>query len=98
MAKITKVGNVVLGCRDHQASIQFHTDALGIEPVHFIPTLDRAFLSFGERDHDIAVVKVPEDQPVGSAGLTHTALQIEGGTPNCATSITGSRSMGSPWT
>ena len=38
-----------------------------------------AFFSFGERDHDIAVIKVPEDQPVGSAGLSHTALQIEGG-------------------
>jgi catechol 2,3-dioxygenase len=38
-----------------------------------------AFFSFGERDHDIAVVKVPDDQPVGSAGLSHTALQIEGG-------------------
>jgi catechol-2,3-dioxygenase len=25
------------------------------------------------------VIKVPDDQPVGSAGLTHTALQIEGG-------------------
>ena len=38
-----------------------------------------AFFSFGERDHDIAVIKVPEDQPVGSSGLTHTALEIEGG-------------------
>jgi catechol 2,3-dioxygenase len=25
------------------------------------------------------VIKVPDDQPVGSAGLSHTALQIEGG-------------------
>jgi len=38
-----------------------------------------AFLSFGERDHDIAVIKVPDDQPVGSSGLAHTALEIEGG-------------------
>ena len=38
-----------------------------------------AFFSFGEQHHDIAVIKVPDDQPVGSAGLSHTALQIEGG-------------------
>jgi catechol 2,3-dioxygenase len=79
MAKITKVGHVVLGCRDSKASIQFYTEALGMELVQFNPELQMAFFSFGERDHDIAVVKVPEDQPVGSAGLTHTALQIEGG-------------------
>src|SRR5262245_66103247 len=29
--------------------------------------------------HDITVIKRPEDHLVGSAGLTHTALQIEGG-------------------
>src|SRR5262245_30293800 len=79
MAKITKVGHVVLGCRDPQASIKFYTETLGMELVQFNPELQMAFFSFGERDHDIAVIKVPEDQPVGSAGLTHTALQIEGG-------------------
>jgi catechol 2,3-dioxygenase len=41
--------------------------------------MQMAFLSFGERDHDIAVIKVPDDQPVGSSGLAHTALEIEGG-------------------
>jgi len=79
MAKITKVGHVVLGCRDPQASIKFYTETLGLELVQFNPEFQMAFFSFGERDHDIAVIKVPEDQPVGSAGLTHTALQIEGG-------------------
>ena len=79
MAKITKVGHVVLGCRDPQASIKFYTETLGMELVQFNQEFQMAFFSFGERDHDIAVIKVPEDQPVGSAGLTHTALQIEGG-------------------
>lgn len=79
MAKINKVGHVVLGCRDPQASIKFYTENLGMELVQFNQELQIAFFSFGERDHDIAVIKVPEDQPVGSAGLSHTALQIEGG-------------------
>src|SRR5262249_17879884 len=78
-AKITKVGHVVLGCRDPQASIKFYTEILGMELVQFNPEFQAAFFSFGERDHDIAVIKVPDDQPVGSAGLSHTALQIEGG-------------------
>ena len=79
MAKINKVGHVVLGCRDPQASITFYTEKLGMELVQFNQELQMAFFSFGERDHDIAVIKVPDDQPVGSAGLSHTALQIEGG-------------------
>src|SRR5262249_11445377 len=78
-AKISKVGHVVLGCRDPQASIKFYTEILGMELVQFNQELQMAFFSCGERDHDIAVIKVPEDQPVGSAGLTHTALQIGGG-------------------
>ena len=31
-AKINKVGHVVLGCRDPQASIKFYTETLGMEP------------------------------------------------------------------
>jgi catechol-2,3-dioxygenase len=50
-----------------------------MELVNVLEEMQMAFFSFGERDHDIAVIKVPEDQPVGSAGLAHTALEIEGG-------------------
>ena len=77
-AKISKVGHVVLGCRDPQASIPCYTEALGMARVPGNPALQMACFSCGERDHDIAVVTVPEDHPVGSAGLTHTALQLEG--------------------
>src|SRR5271170_6569254 len=38
-----------------------------------------AFFSFRERDHDLAVIKVPDDQPVGNSGTSHAALQIDGG-------------------
>jgi catechol 2,3-dioxygenase len=79
MAKIKRVGHVVLGIRDPQTSIKFYTEALGMELVKFLDEMQMAFFSFGERDHDIAVIKVPDDQPVGSAGLAHTALEIEGG-------------------
>lgn len=79
MAKVKKVGHVVLGVRDPQRSIKFYTEALGMELVNFFDEMQMAFFSFGERDHDIAVIKVPDDQPVGSSGLSHTALEIEGG-------------------
>ena len=79
MAKIKRVGHVVLGVRDPERSIAFYTEALGMELVKFLDEMQMAFFSFGERDHDIAVIKVPDDQPVGSPGLAHTALEIEGG-------------------
>ncbi|HEX3247762.1 MAG TPA: VOC family protein [Chloroflexota bacterium] len=79
MASIKKVGHVVLGVRDPQKSIDFYTQILGMELVTQLPDMQMAFFSFGERDHDIAVIKVPDDQPVGSSGLAHTALEIEGG-------------------
>lgn len=79
MATIRKVGHVVLGVRDPQRAIRFYTEALGMELVKFLDEMQMAFFSFGERDHDIAVIKVPDDQPVGSSGLAHTALEIDGG-------------------
>jgi catechol 2,3-dioxygenase len=81
MARISKVGHVVLGVRDPQKSVKFYTEALGMEVVNVLELggMKMAFLSFGERDHDIAVLQVPQDQPVGSSGFAHTALEIEGG-------------------
>jgi catechol 2,3-dioxygenase len=79
MTKIKRVGHVVLGVRDPQRAIKFYTEVLGMELVNVLEEMQMAFFSFGERDHDIAVIKVPDDQPVGSAGLAHTALEIEGG-------------------
>ena len=61
MAKIKKVGHVVLGVRDSYRSSTFYTEALGMEVVNIIEEMQMAFFSFGERDHDIAVIKVPDD-------------------------------------
>jgi catechol 2,3-dioxygenase len=71
---------VVLGVRDPQRSIRFYTETLGMECVRFFDDYQMAFLTFGDEcDHDIALVKVPDDQPVGNSGLSHTGLEIEGG-------------------
>ena len=79
MAKIKKVAHVVLGVRDVERSVKFYTEVLGMELVTTLDRMQMAFFSFGERDHDIAVVKVPDDQPIGSERGPHTALEIEGG-------------------
>ena len=80
MARVSKVGHVVLGVRDPQASVKFYTEALGMEEVNLLELGDMkmAFLSFGERDHDIALLQVPEDEPVGSSGFTRTARHLKG--------------------
>jgi catechol 2,3-dioxygenase len=79
MAGIKKVAHVVLGVRDPQRSIEFYIKALGMECVNYFDDMEMAFFSFGEHDHDLAVIKVPDEQPVGSAGLAHVALAIDGG-------------------
>ncbi len=79
MAKISKVGHVVLNVSDTQASAKWYADVLGMELMNYTPGLEMAFLSFGTRDHDIALVKGPEGVELGSTGLSHTALALEGG-------------------
>ncbi len=76
--KFRKVAHVVLAVRDLQRSIDFYTEALGMELVQALEEPRMAFFSFGERDHDIAVIEVPGGQPVGSSGMAHTALEIAG--------------------
>jgi catechol 2,3-dioxygenase len=77
--KFAGVRHAVLAVRDPQRSIEFYTDALGMELVSYLEDMQMAFLSFGARDHDLAVMKVPDDEPVGSSGLSHTAIEVAGG-------------------
>ena len=81
MAKITKVGHVVLNVEDTQEAIDWYTNTLGMELMVHDKGMDMAFFSFGSQDHDIAVMKAPEGVETGSPGLSHTALMLEGGAP-----------------
>ncbi len=81
MAKITKVGHVVLNVEDTQEAIDWYTNTLGMELMVHDKGMDMAFFSFGSQDHDIAVMKAPEGVETGSPGLSHTALMLEGGEP-----------------
>lgn len=79
MAKVNKVGHVVLAVSDPEASAKWYADVLGMEIMHYNDKGQMAFLSFGTQHHDIAVVKGPENAKLGSMGISHTAMQIEGG-------------------
>ncbi len=81
MARIARVGHVVLNVSDTIEAIDWYTNALGMELMNHDQGMDMAFLSFGESDHDIALIKAPEGVETGSPGLSHTALALEGGEP-----------------
>jgi catechol 2,3-dioxygenase len=75
----TKVAHVVLAVRDPHASAAFYTDVLGMQRVCDFDEFNMIFFSFGERDHDLALIKAPEGAPLGNQGFSHVAFEIEGG-------------------
>ncbi|HEY7493734.1 MAG TPA: VOC family protein [Candidatus Tectomicrobia bacterium] len=79
MAKINKVGHVVLNVRNIDASVAFYTQALGMELMVHHQERHMAFLSFGTQHHDIALFQAPEGAQSGGLGINHIAMQIEGG-------------------
>ena len=79
MAKIERVGHVVLNVSDTKEAIEWYTNCLGMELMNHSEGMDMAFLSFGNQDHDIALIKAPEGVETGSPGLSHTALKLDGG-------------------
>lgn len=79
MARVNKVGHVVLNIRDVDTSIKFYTEALGMEVMSQNRERHMAFLSFGTQHHDIALFQAPEGAERGELGLNHIAMQIEGG-------------------
>ena len=79
VARIARVGHVVLSVKDTREAIAWYTSALGMELMAHDQDMDLAFLSFGTLDHDIGLIKAPEGIVTGSSGLSHTALLIEGG-------------------
>jgi catechol 2,3-dioxygenase len=78
MARINKVGHVVLNVKDVAASVKFYTEALGMEVMR-LREGNAAFLSFGAQHHDIALFKASEDAEMGKLGLNHIAFQVDGG-------------------
>ena len=79
MARINRVGHIVLSVKDFDASLKFYNEVLGMEVVAARPERRQAFLSFGTQHHDIALFGAPEEADRGKVGMHHLAMQIEGG-------------------
>ena len=79
MARVSRVGHVVLNVKDVDRSIKFYTEALGMELMAHNTQRHMAFLSFGSQHHDIAVCQGAEGAEQGGLGLNHVAMQIDGG-------------------
>ena len=73
----TSVGHVHLKVRDVDRAVEFYTDALGLDVTERQGRY--AFLSWGERHHDVALQGLgPEASPPGpGVGLYHAALEVE---------------------
>jgi catechol 2,3-dioxygenase len=72
----TLVGHVHLKIRDLNRAIEFYREILGLDVTE---RHDRyAFLSFGERHHDVALQEVGEnaDGPGRGVGLYHVAFEV----------------------
>jgi catechol 2,3-dioxygenase len=79
MTKVRGIAHQAIGVRDIPRSIAFYTEVFGMELMSYLEESSVAFLSLGTRDHDVALVKIPEGQSVGSSGAAHTAFEIDGG-------------------
>ena len=79
MTRIRQLGHVVLYASDPEASAAWYCDLLGMEIVTRFEGVSGVFLSFGTRDHDIALFKAPGDGAFGHTELQHVAFELDGG-------------------
>ncbi|MGH3171758.1 MAG: VOC family protein [Trebonia sp.] len=62
--------------RDPEASAAWFADILNMKITARGPQW--VFLSFGRKHHDLALIKADEDAQLGSIGLQHYGLEIDG--------------------
>ena len=78
MTKIRKLGHVVLFVTNPIKSADWYCDLLGMEAVVRDDRIPAAFLSFGERDHDLALFRIPDERKLGHHDVEHVAFEIAG--------------------
>lgn len=62
--------------RDPDASGRWYAEVLGMEET--ARDTNWVFMSFGKKHHDIALIKAASDAELGTIGLQHYGLEIEG--------------------
>ena len=92
MARINKIGHVVLSVTNVTQSAKFYQNILGMEIVRMDDLHRMVFLSFGTQHHDLALFKAKSEfirykhsmidgyyEPSrGTLGLAHIAMQVVG--------------------
>jgi catechol-2,3-dioxygenase len=68
--------HVALYVRDPDASGRWYADVLGMQEVAREPRW--VFMSFGQKHHDIALIKAQTPAELGTIGLQHYGLEIDG--------------------
>lgn len=68
--------HVALYVRDPAASGRWYAEVLGMEEVAHEPRW--VFMSFGQKHHDIALIKAQTPAELGTIGLQHYGLEIDG--------------------
>lgn len=76
MSKIKEIGHTVVYVSDLATSRSWYQDVLGMEVVVDSPERKGCFLSFGTRDHDIALFENPIAS--GAETINHIALKFDG--------------------
>lgn len=78
MGRIKRIGHVLIYVRDLEQSLAWYKDILGLEVVVADDDFNAVFLSFGESDHDIGLLPLPEGRDLDRAAFQHLAFEFEG--------------------
>jgi catechol-2,3-dioxygenase len=78
MTRIKEIGHAVLHVSDVNASSNWYCDVLGMEVVVESPHFPARFLSFGRKDHDIALFQSADIAAHGGREYNHLAFEIDG--------------------
>lgn len=78
MTKIREIGHAVLHVSDVAASSDWYCDILGMEVVIEASGFPARFLSFGRKDHDLALFQAGDVAAHGGREYNHLAFEIDG--------------------
>jgi catechol-2,3-dioxygenase len=78
MTRIKEIGHAVLHVSDVDASTEWYCDLLGMEVVLGSSQFNANFLSFGRKDHDLALFHSADIAGHGGREYNHLAFELDG--------------------
>ena len=78
MANIKEIGHAVMYVTDVDISAQWYCDVLGMEVVTSSERTQGKFLSFGRKDHDLALFQSSDVARHGRREYNHLAFELDG--------------------